>query len=66
MAIVTLGGLGTLLGPIAGAAAFIGLEQILTIWTEHWMIVMGPILVLIALFGQQGMLGRFLKGGRHD
>ncbi|WP_053086094.1 branched-chain amino acid ABC transporter permease [Nitratireductor soli] len=66
MAIVTLGGLGTLLGPIAGAAAFIGLEQILTIWTEHWMIVMGPVLVLIALFGQQGMLGRFLKGGRHD
>ena len=66
MAIVTLGGLGTLLGPIAGAAAYIGLEQVLTIWTEHWMIVMGPVLVLIALFGRQGMLGRFLKGGRHD
>jgi branched-chain amino acid transport system permease protein len=61
MAIVTLGGMGTLLGPILGAGAFIGLEYILTIWTEHWMIVMGPILVLIALFGQQGILGRFLK-----
>lgn len=61
MAIVTLGGMGTLLGPILGAMIFLGLEQVLTAWTEHWMIVMGPILVLIALFGQQGMLGRFLK-----
>ena len=66
MAIVTLGGMGTLLGPILGAAVFLGLEQILTMWTQHWMIVMGPILVLIALFGQQGMLGRFLKERRDD
>jgi branched-chain amino acid transport system permease protein len=64
MAIVVLGGLGTLIGPIAGAAVFIILEQVLSGWTEHWMIVMGPILTLIALFGQQGMLGRLL-GNRH-
>lgn len=61
MAIVVLGGLGTLLGPIAGAAIFIVLEQILTGWTEHWMLVMGPILTLIALFGQRGALGRVLE-----
>lgn len=63
MAIVVLGGLGTLIGPIAGAAVFIILEQILSGWTEHWMIIMGPILTLIALFGQHGMLGRLL--GKH-
>lgn len=66
LAIVTLGGMGTLLGPIVGAAAFIGLESVLTVWTEHWMIVMGPVLVLLALFGKHGLLGRFLKGERHD
>ncbi|WP_339775355.1 branched-chain amino acid ABC transporter permease [uncultured Thalassospira sp.] len=66
MAIVTVGGLGTLLGPIAGTVVFIGLEQILAMWTEHWMIVMGLALVLIALFGQRGILGRFLKGNPHD
>jgi branched-chain amino acid transport system permease protein len=66
MAIVTLGGMGTLLGPVLGAATYLGLEQVLSIWTEHWMIVMGPILVLIALFGRQGMLGRFLKERRDD
>lgn len=65
MAIVVLGGLGTLLGPIAGTAVFVGLEQILSSWTEHWMIVMGPILTLIALFGRRGIVGR-LFGGRRD
>ncbi|SIR18865.1 branched-chain amino acid ABC transporter permease [Bosea sp. TND4EK4] len=65
MAIVVLGGLGTLLGPIAGTAVFIALEQLLSIWTEHWMIVMGPILTLIALFGQRGIAGRVF-GGRRD
>lgn len=64
MAIVVLGGLGTLLGPIAGTAVFIALEQLLSMWTEHWMIVMGPILTLIALFGRRGIAGRLLGGGR--
>ncbi len=64
MAIVIVGGMGTLLGPIAGAAVFLGLEQGLAAWTEHWMIVMGPILVLIALAGRNGLFGRWL-GGHH-
>ena len=65
MAIVVLGGLGTLLGPIAGTAVFIALEQLLSTWTEHWMIVMGPVLTLVALFGRRGIAGR-LFGGRRD
>ena len=52
MAIVILGGVGTLLGPIAGAAVFLGLEQVLTSLTEHWL-YMGPILVLVVLCGQR-------------
>lgn len=64
MAIVVLGGLGTLLGPIAGTAVFIALEQLLSTWTEHWMIVMGPILTLVALFGRRGIAGRLFGGSR--
>lgn len=64
MAIVILGGVGTLLGPIAGAALFLGLEQILSAWTEHWMIIMGPILVLVVLAGKNGLFGGWL-GARH-
>ncbi len=65
MAIVILGGLGTLLGPIVGTAVYLTLEQLLTSWTEHWMIVMGPVLTLIALFGRKGLAGRLL-GARHE
>lgn len=65
IAIVVLGGLGTLFGPIAGTAVFIALERLLSSWTEHWMIVMGPILTLVALFGRRGIAGR-LFGGRND
>jgi branched-chain amino acid transport system permease protein len=66
MAIVVLGGLGTLFGPIVGAAAFVALEQVLSGWTEHWMIVMGPVLTLIALCGRQGLVGRLFGQGSHD
>ncbi|WP_332288749.1 branched-chain amino acid ABC transporter permease [Aquincola agrisoli] len=64
MAIVILGGVGTLLGPIAGAAVFLGLEQALSAWTEHWMLVMGPVLVVVVLAGRNGLFGRWL-GARH-
>lgn len=64
MAMVVLGGVGTLYGAIGGAAVFLGLEQLLSTWTEHWMIVMGPILVIVALVGRKGLFGRFF-GGRY-
>ena len=66
MAIVILGGVGTLLGPIGGAAVYLGLEQLLSAWTEHWMIVMGPILVLVVLVRQDGLFGRMLGARRAD
>lgn len=65
MAIVILGGVGTLLGPILGAGIFIGLEQGLSAWTEHWMIIMGPVLVLVVLLWRNGLVGGWL-GQRHD
>jgi branched-chain amino acid transport system permease protein len=66
MAIVILGGLGTLLGPIVGTAVYLTLEQVLTSWTEHWMIVMGPVLTMIALFGRKGMTGRLFGQNNND
>jgi len=66
MAICILGGVGTLLGPAVGAAVFLGLEEVLAAWTEHWMIVMGPILVLAVLLGRNGLLGRWLGGTHGD
>jgi branched-chain amino acid transport system permease protein len=60
MAMVILGGVGTLLGPLLGAATYLGLEQVLSQWTEHWMLIFGPLLLLVVLFGKKGVYGLLL------
>ncbi|SHI99136.1 branched-chain amino acid transport system permease protein [Roseomonas rosea] len=57
MVMVILGGLGTLLGPVVGAAALVSLEYTLSGLTEHWQFVLGPILLLVVLFARGGILG---------
>ncbi len=57
MVMVILGGMGTLVGPVFGAAVFLLLEEILPAWTEHWMIVFGPVLILVVLFARRGIHG---------
>ena len=52
---VILGGLGTLYGPILGAFAFLLLEDRLSAFTEHWMLALGPILILVVLFLRRGL-----------
>src|SRR3989442_1307705 len=47
--IAILGAAGTLSGAIIGAVVFVGLEQILSGWTEHWLFPLGVILVLRVL-----------------
>jgi branched-chain amino acid transport system permease protein len=54
---IVLGGMGTVLGPVVGALALIVLEEILTGWTTHWMIVLGPVIVLIVLTAKKGIYG---------
>lgn len=66
MVMVLLGGLGTLFGPVLGAAVFLLLEEFLAAATEHWMLYMGPLLLLAVLFARGG-LWRFLTRERaHD
>ncbi len=62
LVIVILGGIGTLFGPVAGAITYILLEEFLSMWTEHWMIVLGPILVLVVLYAQRGVWGVVDRG----
>jgi branched-chain amino acid transport system permease protein len=60
---VLLGGAGTLVGPVVGAAGFLLLEEGLKGLTDHWMIVMGPVIVLIVLFLRNGLWGMFASPG---
>jgi branched-chain amino acid transport system permease protein len=59
MMMVILGGLGTLFGPVAGAAIYLILENVLSGLTAHWQAVLGPILVLVVLFSRRGIWGLF-------
>jgi branched-chain amino acid transport system permease protein len=61
---VILGGIGTLIGPVFGAAAYLLLESVLSRWTEHWPALLGPLLIVIVLCSRSGLLG-LLGIGRH-
>jgi len=53
-----LGGMGTLVGPMAGAAFVIVLGDILSSWlAERWLLVMGLIYVACVLFSPTGFAG---------
>jgi ABC-type branched-subunit amino acid transport system permease subunit len=53
-----IGGIGTLVGPIVGAAFFLLLRETLSRFlTEFYLIPVGIIFVLIVIFMPQGLLG---------
>jgi branched-chain amino acid transport system permease protein len=61
MVMVILGGMGTMFGPVIGAIVYLLLEELLSQVTEYWALIMGPLLLLIVLFGRggiDGLLGR--------
>jgi branched-chain amino acid transport system permease protein len=53
-----LGGMGTLVGPVAGAAFFLLLrEGFSRFFTEYYLIPVGIIFILMVIFMPQGLLG---------
>jgi branched-chain amino acid transport system permease protein len=69
MFMVILGGMATTSGPVLGAFAFLLTEEVLKIllgfksqaWTEHWQVLMGPLLILSVIFFRRGLAGIFYK-----
>ncbi len=57
---VILGGAGTLLGPAIGAALIVFLEDFVSSLTEHWVLVLGVIYVLVTLFAPRGLIGLYV------
>lgn len=54
---VIIGGMGTLVGPALGAMVFVLLQEIISSYTEHWMIFTGGIFVLIVILVPGGIVG---------
>jgi branched-chain amino acid transport system permease protein len=61
MFMVILGGMGTAAGPVLGAFALLLLEDVLAHWTQHWQVILGPLLVLSVLFFKRGLAGVFSR-----
>jgi branched-chain amino acid transport system permease protein len=68
---IVLGGLGTLFGPIVGAAALLLLEEVLSsfktgidaidqVLSQHWLALIGLFIVLVVLVLKQGLWGRLV------
>ncbi|MEK7386418.1 MAG: branched-chain amino acid ABC transporter permease [candidate division NC10 bacterium] len=54
---VIMGGIGTLVGPVVGAMVFILIQEVLSSYTEHWMIFTGAVFVLMVIFLPGGLVG---------
>jgi branched-chain amino acid transport system permease protein len=39
-------------------------EEVLSSYTEHWMILLGPLLIIVVLCGRNGIYGLLMKGAR--
>jgi branched-chain amino acid transport system permease protein len=61
LAMVILGSAGTLIGPVFGAAIYLVFAQMLSDYTDHWMLFFGPLLVIRVLFIRDGLWGVLVR-----
>jgi branched-chain amino acid transport system permease protein len=54
---VIIGGLGTIEGPILGTAVYIILQQTLASYNAWYLIILGLVAIVIALFARRGLWG---------
>ncbi|CAN5160765.1 branched-chain amino acid ABC transporter permease [soil metagenome] len=56
-----LGGARSFFGPFVGALVFLLMEDVFSLWTSHWQIIVGSIFILFVLFLPRGIWGTFLS-----
>jgi len=67
LVMVILGGMGTLFGPVIGAIALLGVEELFRdralfgFMAAHWQILMGGFVIAVVLFFSNGLGGVLLK-----
>jgi branched-chain amino acid transport system permease protein len=59
MFMVILGGMASTAGPVLGTFALLLVEELLKGWTQHWQVILGPLLVLSVVFFRRGLAGIF-------
>ena len=62
---VALGGRGTLIGPVIGAALVNGAKSVFTVvMPEYWQLFLGLIFIAVTLFLPRGVTGLLRKGDK--
>jgi branched-chain amino acid transport system permease protein len=61
LAMVILGSANSLVGSVLGAAFFLCFRDVLSDFTEHWMLFFGPLLVARVLLVRDGIWGMLLR-----
>lgn len=54
---VALGGPATLVGPALGAGLIVFVKNVLSVYTQHWVMVVGALYICVILFAPRGILG---------
>jgi branched-chain amino acid transport system permease protein len=62
--VALLGGMGTFFGPMVGAAAFLMLENLVSVWTVHWQLIVGAVFMICVLFFPAGIWGTLISRGK--
>ncbi|GAA2071798.1 branched-chain amino acid ABC transporter permease [Pseudolysinimonas kribbensis] len=57
LVMVVLGGTGTVLGPLVGAAVVVLTQQVVSTYFERWPTVLGAVFVLVVIVARRGILG---------
>jgi branched-chain amino acid transport system permease protein len=60
---VTLGGPGTLVGPALGAGAIILLKNVISAYTQRWLLILGTVYIVTILCAPEGLWN--LRRRRH-
>lgn len=58
---VILGGVGTMFGPLVGAAVVVFIEYVLSNSVERWPTVLGLVFIFVILFARSGIVGSAQK-----
>lgn len=56
-----VGGVGTLFGPVIGTGLLIIVREELSVYWDHYLIIIGVIVILIVTFAPQGIMGLLEK-----
>jgi len=64
LSMVILGSAGTLIGPVFGAGIYLVFQQVLSDYTDHWMLFFGPLLIARVLLVKEGVWGMIVQALR--